>query len=64
MTKTELIDHLCTALEMQAKIIHEQAVFIEEELNVDSAMKEHFASKRADVDREIDNIAEHLPKLY
>jgi len=54
VTKLELIDRLCAISEMQAKIIREQAIFIEEQLSVDSAMKEHFAKKRDEIDSELD----------
>lgn len=56
MTETalELIDRLCAVTEAQAKIIREQAFFIENCLAVDAEAKKKFADLRETVDAEFD----------
>lgn len=50
MTNTELIDRLCTLLESQAEIIREQALYIEQVLDVDEAVREKYADLRKSVE--------------
>ena len=54
MTSIELIDRLCAVVEAQAKIIREQALFIEQMQTVDQETKEKFAEKRDAADAELD----------
>lgn len=54
MNNLELIDRLCTVAETQARIIKEQALFIEEQLAVDDEIKKKFAEQRETVDSELD----------
>lgn len=56
MNSTELIDRLCLVVEAQAGIIREQALLIENELAVDEEVKKQFATRRDDVDAELDLI--------
>lgn len=46
MTKLEIIGRLCEISAIQADIINEQAMFIEQVLTVDGEAKKHFADKR------------------
>ncbi|MCD8308872.1 MAG: hypothetical protein LUD19_03375 [Clostridia bacterium] len=54
MNTLELIDRLCTVTETQARIIREQAFFIENTKTVDEATKQHYADLREPVDTELD----------
>ncbi len=54
MDKLELIERLCDICAMQAKIIQEQATFIDEQLSVDEAIKNRYAEKRRAVNEKID----------
>lgn len=56
MNAPELIDRLCAVVEVQAKIIREQGLFIENQLAVDDEVKKQFAAQRDDVDEELDLI--------
>ena len=56
MNNLELIDRLCTVTETQARIIREQALFIEEQLTVDDEIKKKFAEQRETVDSELDSL--------
>ncbi len=47
----EHLEALCSVIIRQAEIIREQAVFIDEQLTVDEALREHFAAKREEVDK-------------
>lgn len=62
MNNLELIDRLCTVTETQARIIREQAIFIEEQSTVDDEIKKKFAVQRETVDTELGRIsAEFCP---
>lgn len=56
MNNLELIDRLCTVAETQARIIREQALFIEEQLTVDDEIKKKFAEQRETVDTELNSL--------
>ncbi len=56
MNNLELIDRLCTVAETQARIIREQALFIEEQMTVDDEIKKKFAEQRETVDSELDSL--------
>lgn len=56
MKSPELIDRLCSVVEAQAKIIREQALFIENQLSVDEEAKKQFAVRRDEIDAELDLI--------
>lgn len=56
MNSPELIDRLCAVVEEQAKIIRDQALFIENELAVEEEAKKQFAARRDDTDKELDLI--------
>lgn len=64
MTKLELIDRLCAIVEMQSRIIREQAIFIEEQISVDQALKEHFAKKRDEIDSELDLLEYQMRPIH
>ncbi len=64
MTQLELIDCLCNIMEMQSKIIREQALFIEEQLTVDDALKREFAKKRIAVDDELDRVEYNMRSFH
>jgi len=64
MTQLELIDCLCNIMEMQSKIIREQALFIEEQLTVDDAIKREFAKKRIAVDDELDRVEYNMRSFH
>lgn len=53
MSTLEILDRLCAVLEEQARIIHEQLLFIENCKTVDDAAKQHFADLREPVDTEL-----------
>lgn len=59
-TALELIDRLCAVTEAQAKIIREQAYFIENCLAVDAEAKKQYAEMRQPVDAELDIIEYQL----
>lgn len=54
MTTPELIDRLCAVTEAQARIIRDQALFIENMKSVDEETKKNFADQREPVDAELD----------
>lgn len=56
MTTLETIDRLCTVVEAQAKLIREQATFIEEQLAVEEEIKQSFSERREVIDNELDLI--------
>lgn len=64
MTKLELIDRLCAIAEMQSRIIREQAIFIEEQISVDMALKERFAQKRNEIDSELDLLEYRMQPIH
>lgn len=57
MNNLELIDRLCTVTETQARIIREQAIFIEEQSTVDDEIKKKFAVQRETVDTELGRLS-------
>ena len=54
MNTAELIDRLCAVTEAQARIIRDQALFIENMKSVDEESKRHFADQREPVEAELD----------
>ncbi len=53
MNTLETLDRLRAVVHEQADIIWQQALFIEEQLTVDEAVKNQFAARREAVDGEI-----------
>ena len=56
MNASELLDRLCAVVEMQASIIREQGLFINQMSAVDEEDKRKFAEKRDAVDAELESI--------
>lgn len=64
MNALELIDRLCAVMEAQARIIREQAMFIENCKTVDEEAKKKFADLREPVDAELDLLEIRLRPIH
>lgn len=64
MNTLELIDRLCAVTETQARIIREQAFFIENSKTIDEETKKHFADLREPVDAELDLLEVRLRPIH
>ena len=60
MDMLELVDRLCAVAEAQARIIREQAFFIENCLAVDAEVRNKFAVLREPVEAELGEIERQL----
>ena len=56
MNASEILDRLCAVVEMQASIIREQGLFINQMSAVNEEDKRKFAEKRDAVDAELESI--------
>lgn len=56
MSEIEIIDRLCAVTQMQSEIIKAQAMYIREELDINSHIKHEFADMRATADKQLAEI--------